>query len=314
MNIKLNKSGVVYDDSAHKYTYEGRELKGITGTLHKMLFPDMYKNVDEATLKKAAERGTLIHEQVELVASLDIIPSLDSVKMFVNTIDMMGYEIVGCEYVLRIGEDHASAIDLVMHYTDAPDNEVEIWDIKTTYSVNKEYVRWQNSIYKVGFEELNPNLKVRAISCMWLRDDAKRGTICKLVQLGEPHPKEDVERLFECEKEGIPYKEKKSTQNIPYYIADNEAALMDVEERIARLTDYRDGLKAAIMEGLINDNIKSVKTEFCTYSLREGGERNTLDTKAFDADDEELYKELLKKYSKKTKIKPSITIKKVAVK
>lgn len=89
-----------------------------------------------------------------------------------------------------------------MHKDDAPDDEVEIWDIKGTYSVNKEYVRWQNSMYKFGFETLNPHLKVTRICCMWLRDDEKRGTICKLIPLGKPRPASDVKELFRCEKEG----------------------------------------------------------------------------------------------------------------
>jgi DNA-binding transcriptional regulator YhcF (GntR family) len=76
-------------------------------------------------LKKAAEKGTIIHEQVELFASLGIEPASESVKDFVAYIKKNGYEIIGSEYVLRIGEDHASAIDLVMHKDDAPDEDEE---------------------------------------------------------------------------------------------------------------------------------------------------------------------------------------------
>ncbi len=306
--VTLKKSGVVYIDSTHKYTFEGRELKGITGLLHAFVFPDMYKDVPSETLKAAAQKGTMIHEQVELVASLGIDPSLDSVKAFVELINHDGYEIIGNEYVLRIGEDHASAIDLVMHKVGAPDDEVEIWDIKTTYSVNREYVRWQNSIYKVGLEELNENLKVVAIKCMWLRDDAKRGTICKLIDLGNPRPKEDVQKLFLCAKENKPFN---GCDGTPDYIADNEVALLDLEEKIANLTEMRDELKAAIFEGMVHDKLTSFKTANYTYSIKKGYDKTQIDTKAFDVDDEELYQTLLDKYKKVIHVKDSFQMKKI---
>lgn len=306
--IQLNNSGVLYEDSTHQYFYKGRELTGITGLLHKLVFPNMYSNVSEETLKKAAEKGTVIHEQVELYASLGIELALESVKAFVAYIKEQGYEIIGSEYVLRVGEDHASAIDLVMHKKGASDDDVEIWDIKGTYSVNKEYVRWQNSMYKFGFEALNPHLKVTRICCMWLRDDNKRGTICKLIDLGTPRPSSDVEELFRCEKEGRLFDDDTKT---PYYIMDNEVALVDVQERIAKLQEQEKELKAAIFEGMTNDNLTSYKTSYYTYSLKAGSERVTLDTKAFDADDEETYEHLLKKYKKVTKVKPSLALKKV---
>lgn len=306
--IELKNSGVEYIDSTHKYYYKGKELAGITGLLHQYVFPDMYSNVSQDVLKKAASKGTLIHEQVELYASLGAEPSLDSVKAFVELIREEGYEIVGSEYVIRIGEEHASAVDLVMHKKEAPENEIEIWDIKGTYAVNKEYVRWQNSIYKMGVEELNDNLHVTRICCMWLRDDDKRGTICRLIDLGEARPTDDVRKLFACEKNGCLFGE---ADAIPSYIMANEASLGEIEEKIAKLSVLRDELKASIFEGLKKDNITSYKTNRYTYSVKAGYDRVSLDTKAFDADDEELYDRLLKKYQKVTHIKESFQIKKV---
>lgn len=306
--IELKDSGVEYIDSTHQYFYNERELKGITGLLHELVFPSMYKTVSDETLKKAAEKGTAIHEQVELVASLGITPTSEAVKKFVEYIERNGYEIVDSEYVMLIGEDHASAADLVMHQKDAPMDEVEIWDIKGTYSVNKEYVRWQNSMYKFGLEKLNPNLKVTRICCMWLRDDNKRGTICKLIELGKPRPTSDIEELFRCEKESRLFNDDVKT---PYYIMDNEVALMDVQERIAALQEQEKELKAAIFEGMTNDNLASYKTPYYTYSLKAGSERVSLDTKAFNADDEETYAHLLEKYKKVTNVKPSLALKRV---
>lgn len=306
--IKLNKSGVEYIDSTHEYFYEGRKLQGITGLLHKYVFPNMYANVSENVLMNAAQRGTMIHEEVELLASIGITPKAKSVKAFKAMIDSQGYEIVDSEYVMRIGEDHASAADLVMHKIGAPEDEVEIWDIKTTYSVNKEYVRWQNTMYKYGLEKLNPNLKVTKICCMWLRDDEKRGTICKLIPLGEPRPMNDIIELFQCEKEGRLFNEESKT---PSFVLEYEEALIDVQERLAILKQEEQSLKEKIFKDMENNKLSSYKSSCFTYSMIGASERISLDTKNFDADDEETYEKLLKKYKKVTQVKPSLTLRRI---
>lgn len=306
--IRLNNSGVEYIDSTHQYLKDGKELKGITGLLHKYVFPDMYNNVDKETLRKAAERGTMIHEQVELVVSLGVVPSLECVKAFKDLLEKEGYEAIESEYVLAINEDHASAIDLVVHKVGAPDDEVEIWDIKGTYSVNKEYVRWQDSIYKVGFEKLNPNIKVIKIRCMWLRDDVKRGTICRLIDLGEPRSKEDVDELFRCEKEDRLYDDNSKT---PSYIAEADETLADIEDKIARLTEQRDALKEKILTGMIKDGLAKYKTSNYTYSAKDGLERKILDRESFDEEAKKVYNDLVQKYSKTTKTKQTLQLRRI---
>lgn len=307
--IELKKSEVLYDDANHQYFYKGRELKGITKMLKKRCFPNMYSHVSEETLNAAAQRGTLIHEQVELVASLDIDPSLECVKAFKKFIKDNGYEIVGCEYVIRIGDDHASAIDLVMRKVGGPEEEVEIWDVKSTYSVVKEYVRWQNSIYKYGFEKLNENLKVTRICCMWLRDDNKRGTICRLIELGEPRPSSDVEKLLLCDKEDTLFED---DENTPYYIINNEVALMDVQERIKNLEKVEQELKATILEGMTKHNVASFKSANFTYSLKEGSERVSLDKDNFNEDDKKIFDALLNRNKKVSITKPSLAMRRIS--
>ena len=63
--MELIKSKVVFNEAEHKYTLEGRELSGITRILSKHLFPDKYKNIPEATLNTAAERGSHIHKEIQ---------------------------------------------------------------------------------------------------------------------------------------------------------------------------------------------------------------------------------------------------------
>ena len=52
----LKKCPVEFDELAHTYTLDGKQLSGITGIIKDYLFPDMYKGVHERTLEAAAER------------------------------------------------------------------------------------------------------------------------------------------------------------------------------------------------------------------------------------------------------------------
>ena len=63
----LKKCPVEFDELAHTYTLNGKQLSGITGIIKNYLFPDMYKGVHERTLEAAAERGSSVHSQVQMI-------------------------------------------------------------------------------------------------------------------------------------------------------------------------------------------------------------------------------------------------------
>ena len=65
--MKLIKSQVVFNPNEHTYMLGDKELSGITSVISRQLFPDKYRDVPEYMLRKAAERGTMIHSICELV-------------------------------------------------------------------------------------------------------------------------------------------------------------------------------------------------------------------------------------------------------
>lgn len=70
MEIRLNPSGVVFDEHRHLYSLNGKPLKGITGMIGRQLFPDKYDGIPQDVLKKAAEYGSSVHSTIELCDSL----------------------------------------------------------------------------------------------------------------------------------------------------------------------------------------------------------------------------------------------------
>ncbi len=71
--------------------------------------------------------------------------------------------------------------------------KISLGDIKTTASLDREYLSWQLSIYAYLFELQNPLIKVDKLFGIWLR-----GNKSELVEI-ERKPDAEVKRLLECE-------------------------------------------------------------------------------------------------------------------
>ena len=53
--IELKESGVLFNEQEHTYNLNGKFLSGITGVLHRQLFPDEFDGIDEETASKILE-------------------------------------------------------------------------------------------------------------------------------------------------------------------------------------------------------------------------------------------------------------------
>lgn len=305
--IELKNTGVEFIDDSHQYFLNGKELSGITGVLKDKLFPDMYKGVPKNTLQNAANRGSVVHEQIEIVDTLGVEPSLPEVKAYLDMKKELGYETVKNEYIVTDFDSYASGIDLVMHKI-GTDNEVELWDIKHTYNVHKAYVEWQLSIYKAWFEAINPDLKVTAVKCLWLRDDRTRGLIHKLIPLN-PHSADEVKHLFECIRENKPYGNDEGKPEYLSYIEENEARVVFLTKTIGDMTDELNEIKDNITKMLQDAGKTKCDTDRIGVSLKSGSTSTSFDTKTFKEKEPDLYDKLFKEFSKTTERKGSLTLK-----
>ena len=171
--ITLNVPRVTFIEESHQYFIGKKELKGVTGTLLKKAFPDTDKNIPEAVLMKAAERGSLIHNTFETFCSIfdaDIkkYPNpTEELQAFHSMLVAYDLHYVASEYLVTDGENFASAIDGV--FSDREGN-IYLVDYKTTATLHYDNVSLQLSIYAKWFEEQNPDLKVKDIVCMWFKN------------------------------------------------------------------------------------------------------------------------------------------------
>lgn len=298
--ISLNVPKVTFIEETHQYFIGKKELKGVTGTLIKKAFPDTYKNIPESVLKKAAERGGLVHNTFETFCSIfdaDIkkYPNpTEELQAFHSMLVAYDLHYVASEYLVTDGENFASAIDGIF-----ADNEGNIYlvDYKTTATLHYDNVSLQLSIYAKWFEEQNPDLKVKEIVCMWFKNGQSkfqplpRVSDEQIDELINAYLADDAEYQYKVE--------------VPEQFSSLEQEFRLITARVDALKIKQDELKEKIMKMMEDNKQKSVKTQFASYSYVAATTKKTFDTKLFKDTEPDHYEH----YLKETTTKPSIRIK-----
>lgn len=156
--ITLAESTVLFNEGEHTYTLGEKSLSGITSIIHRYIFPDMYKGVSESILSAAAERGHIIHEQLQMqFMGYELDDPCQEIASFNSVMRSTKYKQIAAEYVISDNQYVATCVDAIWH---RKGNEVALVDYKTTRVLNMEYLQWQLSIEKYLFEKQNPSYKV----------------------------------------------------------------------------------------------------------------------------------------------------------
>ena len=295
----LTKCPVEFDELAHTYTLDGKQLSGITGIIKDYLFPDMYKGVHERTLEAAAERGSSVHSQVQMIINGFPPARTDrSVEAFFDK--MQGTEFIASEYLVSDLHHFASSIDIV-------DSRLNLYDIKTTDKLNREYLSWQLSIYAYLFELQNPDLKAGALYGCHLRDG--KANVIQVERINS-----EIIADFLCA----------AADNLPWsnpLERIDDTLLKDQATQLARLAEIEDYLadfkarakamedeKAKLTEGLLDimeqRNVKTYKTDRLTLTRIDAHTSPKFDSTTFKKD----YPQMYERYVKESNVKRSLRI------
>lgn len=190
----LATSPVIFLPEEHRYfnPENGRYLSGITSLLSRQLFPDKYDGIPQATLNAAAAKGSAIHEECADLATFGVAGTYPETEAFARLLTRECIEPLEAEYTVSDGEHYASKIDFL-------DRSLNLYDIKTTSTLDTEYVSWQLSIYAHLFEMQNPGLQVGRLAAIHLR-----GKRAKLVRVARKSA-EAISRLLADDLAGSQY-------------------------------------------------------------------------------------------------------------
>jgi len=163
----IENKDVFFSDIVHGYiNKEDKELIGVTSLLKMYGLGADYAGIPEATLEKAAERGSAVHKAIEdwckgKPFSYDG-EYFDEVVNDLEAFKHLELPVLANEYLVSDNTHIASSIDIVL-------KDLTLVDIKTTSRIHYDAVAWQLSIYKWLFELQNPRKKVAGLKVLHLR-------------------------------------------------------------------------------------------------------------------------------------------------
>lgn len=302
--ITLKEPKVVFDETGHTYTNEaGKQLIGVTALLKRQLFADKYDGISEKVLEQAAERGNLIHRQVEMYETFggDVDTLSDEARTYATLKDANKFETIATELLVSDGENVASGIDVVWE----KNGHVFLCDIKTTSKLDMEYLSWQLSIYKYLLLIHNPGINVGGLFACWLPKEQYGKP--KLVPVDEK-PMEWVKDLIETEARGEQWvnpeaalvAEREQSLAVPQELTRAIASFLEAEKQAKEMKEQ---LRALMEE----HGITKWECDEFKATLSPDTETTTFDSKAFKADNPDEYSKYLKISTRKGSFK--ITLK-----
>ena len=312
--MELNKvTRVEFFPLTHTYILDGEKyLIGVTELMKKHGLSPNYSMIDEATLLYAAEMGTQAHQLIEDYINGLPVPESTLVKSFRK----LGLDIIATEYLVTDYEVVASSIDLVAK---VDDNTVDLIDMKRTSTVHKDALASQLGIYKVLFEAINPDIKVRNCYCLPIKkgnkDDILKDTCNKLVEI-TPMSADKVKAVIEAERDGNLFRDESTDPTTTEVanvvegflsvgfgdaiklIADLTAQVKEVEESIA-------SAKETIYQEMLAKGVDKLEIDGITLTVKKPYTTNKFDSTAFMKD----HADLAEQYTKESEVKGSLIIK-----
>lgn len=279
--IELKDSGVLFNEEAHTYHLDGKELSGITGMLQRQLFPNEFDGIPTSVLQAAADYGTSVHLGIEDFDKNWINDGTIEVADYIQICKDYGLTHECSEYTVTDSKDWASMIDKVYRVSD---DTFSIGDIKTygkMTSEKLEKVRWQLSIYAYFFELQNKKAKIDKLFVIHIRNkvrkDGSTDHISEVIFI-DRIPSEICKELLDADLRGeqfiSPYSIPDEYKSQEQYIRELIRTKNDVEEKLSTI-------KAKILSDMEKAGVKTWLTETIRITRKLPGTRSSFDLNAF---------------------------------
>lgn len=161
-----------YYDDDHIYLVDGVVVPSIT-TILKRRFGGKYAGVSKAVLKRAAEKGTAVHDAIEQWCVNGTESDLPELRNFRFLQRKFGFDVLENEVpVILFFEDtaiSAGRLDLVLRM----DGKVGGADIKRTSTLDKKYLAYQLNLYRIAYWQCY-GIEWEFLRGVHLREDVRR--------------------------------------------------------------------------------------------------------------------------------------------
>lgn len=295
-----------FDEKTHTYTNEnGEVLISVTQLLKLAGISPNYDFVNEEVLKAAAEKGSLIHKEIEDYIKKGEIGFTKELHEFITYVKEQRFKILASEKQVH-NDKVAGTIDLI--YQDSNGKVIYV-DFKTTSTIHKQAVSYQLSIYKdldknseheidADYEDAglevwhflqDGSLEVRSVMEI---SDVALNKLYESIATGQPIEKTEEEKQFLKE----------------LYDAEKVIAYYENERKLAE--ENRNKVRDKIIEVMKAQGITKFENENISITYIAPTDAETFDSKRFKEENPNTYKEYVKITHKKESVRITLKEKK----
>lgn len=287
--VKFNKKNHTY--TLIKDNGEKIDLVSVTTLLKKHNITPDYSNVNEEVLKAKAERGSVIHEDLEQYINHKKLGFTNELENFIKACQKNKILPSKSEFMVW-NEEIAGTVDVA----GIIDGQTFIGDFKTTTTLHREAVAWQLSLYAYLMNE-----KFDKYLCIHFSDE----NTCNIVEI-KPIEQEEIERLLECERNCELFQKK--TLELDTVSCEKiltiQQELKSLDDRKKELEKSESELKQMLIQKMEETGVKSIDNDYFKITYVAPTTRETIDSARIKKE----LPEIAEQYVKTSAIKASVRI------
>lgn len=282
---------IEFREDTHEYFLNGKKLISVTQLMRKHGLAPSYDGVPSEILKAKAERGTLIHKEIEDYIKQGEIGFTTELYRFIDHINENKIKPMASEQIVY-NDVVAGTVDLVFE-------DGTIADIKTTATLHKEAISWQLSIYSYLYI-LHGSRPTRGAAYHFNAEGLLNVVDIPL------KPMSEVARLIECERNGEPYTPQAltGTEAKIAELAEVESIIKQIEEQKKAAEAQAVELRAALMAAMEANGVTGFENERIKLTYVAPTTRTAIDSARLKKE----LPEIAEKYNKTTNVKASLRI------
>lgn len=289
---------LTFKEDTHEYFLGDTKLISVTQLMQKHGLAPNYGDVPSEVLRAKAERGSLVHKEIEEYIKEGKIGFTNELSEFINEMKLTHhFNIIDSEKMIH-NDIVAGTFDLLIFNTRV--NELIIADIKTTYTIHKDPVSWQLSIYAALLQEINASLNITRGLVYHFDKDGKLDVVEIPLK-----PVEEVKRLLECERKGKIYQAPAlTTDDQLTKLVEVETLIKTIEEQKKQAEEQAKELRAALMEEMEKQGVKSFENDRIKLTYVAPSTRQSVDSAKLKKEQPAIYDQ----YLKSSEVKASLRI------
>lgn len=284
---------IEFREDTHEYFLDGRKLISVTQLMRKHGLAPSYEGVPSEVLRAKAERGTLIHKEIEQYIKTGEVGFTEELEAFIEHIQKHDITVLASECIVH-NDCVAGTVDLFS----LDDGEFTVNDYKTTAALHKDAVSWQLSIYAMlhGLATGNWANKGKAYH---FKDGALKVVDVPLKPMAE------VKRLLDCERNGDIYTQSLTLSGTALeHLVEVESLIKSIEEQKKAAEAQAQELRASLMQAMEENGVTNFENDCIKITYVAPTTRTSIDSAKLKKE----LPEIAEKYTKTSNVKASLRI------